>query len=508
MGAKKISQLPSIATPSLSGMTVVVDSGTTYNMTLENLRHVMEDVDIIDVTYSQLLNLINTSGLTPMYHYKITDFRTTHWMFNGEGVECNGGVPLVGPIEPLIVFATTVKDIDNIAYSTIYHNDEIEYNWDVNDFILDDCFNTVPDFRGVITYRREVNHNNSAGWDIRAVKFRRWESVAPEWDSGTTYNEKDIVIHDNIIFFSLSTNTNKEPSLITSANDWSQLLNMRNNIYWNSNSNGIIFSDVFIPSGPLYYDFYTMEMDALESFNNVITQTPLTNFVSGSTRLSNIILLGVSNNTNFKEDCQIITVGTASSKLDFRAGISRMIVGKNCKNILIRSNCNRLMFSDSVFNVDFNASCNNILLGRNSNDITLKIGCRNIYMAFACKSIVIGPNSYLVTIGSNCSKISIASDSNNINIIRGSSSILIGDNCFNIYIDFSTNLVYNNGAHDIILPLNSNNNRFESYTEGDFTLSTHVIQGYNCVIFKNAGDIVRLRYYDANDIVQIVPINV
>ena len=43
MGSKKISQLPSIVTPSLSGVTVVVDSGTTYNITLDDLKTVLKD---------------------------------------------------------------------------------------------------------------------------------------------------------------------------------------------------------------------------------------------------------------------------------------------------------------------------------------------------------------------------------------------------------------------------------------------------------------------------------
>ena len=43
MGSKKISQLPSIVTPSLSGITVVVDSGTTYNITLDDLKTVLKD---------------------------------------------------------------------------------------------------------------------------------------------------------------------------------------------------------------------------------------------------------------------------------------------------------------------------------------------------------------------------------------------------------------------------------------------------------------------------------
>lgn len=510
MGANKISQLPSIVNPSLSGMTVVVDSGTTYNMSLRDLKEYVEDVDIFDVTYSELINLIQTSGLTPMYHYKITDYQTTYWMLDGEGVECNGGVPIIGPIEPLIVWATTTNTIDNFAVSTVYHDDVIEYNWDISDFALDDAFNTLPSniFKGVITYRREVNRNNSAGWDIRAVKFRRWQSTAPEWNSGTTYNLRDIVIHDNLMFVSLTTNTNREPSLISSVNDWSQLLNLTTNIHWNSNSTGIIFSDIFIPSGPSYFDFPTMELIDVSSFNNIISTTPLSGFGDSQTRLSNIILLGTCNNTNIKEGSQIITVGSGSNKLDLRAGISRMIIGRNSRNLLVRSNCYRLIFADNTFNIEFGSSCNNILLGKNSNDITMKIACANISLAYACKSITIGPNSYSIVIGANATKINIAADSYRIEILGASSSIRIGDRCHDISINLSDNITMDNNVTYVRLPMSSINNRFESNTSGDFSLSTHVIQPYTCVIFRNAGNIVRLRYFDASDINQVVAINV
>ena len=340
------------------------------------------------------------------------------------------------------------------------------------------------------------------------MKFRRWQSTAPEWNSGTTYNLRDIVIHDNYMFVSLTTNTNREPSLMSSVNDWSQLLNMTTNIHWNSNSTGIIFSDIFIPSGPSYFDFPTMELIDVSSFNNIISTTPLSGFGDSQTRLSNIILLGTSYNVNIKEGCQIITIANGCYKLDLRAGISRMIVGRNSRNLLVRSNCYRLIFADNTFNIDFGLSSNNILLGKNSNDVTMRIACANISLGYACKSITIGPNSYSIVIGANSTKINIAADSYRIEILGASSSIRIGDRCHDVSINLSDNITMDNNVTYVRLPMGSINNRFESNTSGDFSLSTHVIQPYTCVIFRNAGNIVRLRYFDASDINQVVAINV
>lgn len=88
------------------------------------------------------------------------------------------------------------------------------------------------------------------------------------------------------------------------------------------------------------------------------------------------------------------------------------------------------------------------------------------------------------------------------------SSILIGNSCHDISIDTSKNLTINNEVTYAILPINSINNVFESNVSGDFSLSTHITQPYTCVIFRNAGGTVRLRYFDASDVNQVVGINV
>lgn len=533
MEAKKITQLPSITTPNLTGLTIVVDSGTTYNTTLESLKNVLVDGQehtfegnqtitgnltvngqiintetIPNVTYAELLMLINTSGLTPLSYYLLTDFATTHWFLDGEGFECNDGVPNVGPIEPLILFATTSDSISFKVYSTIYHNDEIEYNWDISDFEFDDAFNTVPNFKGAVTYRREVNRNNSAGWDIRAVKYRKWQSTAPTWDSGTTYYFKEIVIRNSILYVCLYENINRDPSLISSINEWSQLLNLTTNIHWNSNSTGIIFAGIFIPSGPSYYDFYTMELNDSASFNNIIAPAILTPFINSQSSLTNIILLGVSNYITIKDGCQILTIGSGSSKIDLRMGVSRMIIGRNCRNLLIRPNCNRLIFADNVFDVDFYSSCNNNLLGKTCNDITFKINCGNISLGYGCRSIILGPGVDTVSMAGYSNNISIAGDSRYIEFIGISSGVNIGTKCFGMSILLSTNIAIDSGCHDLRIPMNSLNSKFESGIDGDCTGSTHIVQPYNSTIFRNAGGNVKLRYYDASNVSQVVDINV
>lgn len=56
MGYKKISELSGITSPNLSGVTVVVDNGTTYKSTLHNLRNTLVDSGSHYFTGSQTIN--------------------------------------------------------------------------------------------------------------------------------------------------------------------------------------------------------------------------------------------------------------------------------------------------------------------------------------------------------------------------------------------------------------------------------------------------------------------
>lgn len=56
MGYKKISELSGITSPSLSGVTIIVDNGTTYKSTLQNLRNTLVDSGSHYFTGSQTIN--------------------------------------------------------------------------------------------------------------------------------------------------------------------------------------------------------------------------------------------------------------------------------------------------------------------------------------------------------------------------------------------------------------------------------------------------------------------
>lgn len=134
---------------------------------------------MINVTYSELVALIGSSELIQGNSYLITDFQTIYDQpdFDSFG---NAQLPvptLSGAIEPLIVEAVSTNEISNQAFSTVYENDLILYNWN---FQATET-NTTP-AKGIITRRTTDYYNdgrrNSTPYDSRAVLFKRYESVS------------------------------------------------------------------------------------------------------------------------------------------------------------------------------------------------------------------------------------------------------------------------------------------------------------------------------------------
>jgi hypothetical protein len=161
-------------TNGLTANTITVDtiSATTYlNISAGGLTN---------TDYSGLTSLISTSGLTAGSYYLITDFQTCYDQpdFDYDGNPITSGNSKQGPVEPLMVFATSVNTISSDAYQPTYPNDKIKYDWT---FSATEVTNNVS--FGRITERVD-EFNNRTDYDHRVVLFRRYENYY--------YKEKDI----------------------------------------------------------------------------------------------------------------------------------------------------------------------------------------------------------------------------------------------------------------------------------------------------------------------------
>jgi len=121
-------------------------------------------VPVIEVTYSELLNLKNTSALVKGQNYLLTDYETTY-MQPVTNVNKSSGV-----IEPLIITATDINKLHNVCKSTLYPQDIVYYE------ITGDIGNgkgTEGFTKGKIYRRIDTLRNNDIGTDWRHIKYDR-----------------------------------------------------------------------------------------------------------------------------------------------------------------------------------------------------------------------------------------------------------------------------------------------------------------------------------------------
>lgn len=140
-----------------------------------------DTVTVTDVTHSELVNLIDNSLLVAGSFYRITDYRTVHYIqYTGDpgnptpyvvGEEIN-----IGSIEPLIVQANGPSTITGDALSETYPYDSIKYVPVMDDRDFDSVWQGPTQSRGVIVRRYDHALDNGREYDFRSFVFRRWET--------------------------------------------------------------------------------------------------------------------------------------------------------------------------------------------------------------------------------------------------------------------------------------------------------------------------------------------
>ena len=263
---------------------------------------------LINITYADLTSAITAKTLIPGARYLITDFRTIHYFSDGNTTLLDA--INTATTEPLIVTATKIDDLNKLAISTVYPQDIIYYDWNPdnwkNDCSFSDCLSAEPGeetiitgFKGVIYYRKDTINNNTASFDFRGVKFRRWSILnAPAWSDAVTYAKNDFVNYNNILYISsVDNNLNNVPT--ANSYKWIGLVD-----YVNEDSKYLAWytdvantDEVFIYNHvktDTYADFNVF--DPLISKDNYIY---VNKTISNSTILFNLVFLcgGIFNNT-------------------------------------------------------------------------------------------------------------------------------------------------------------------------------------------------------------------
>ena len=176
MANKKISELPYISNTDIGGLDLVPlvtyfssVTGDTVHTYISDLQSTI--LSATPISYSSFTTLITNSGLTQGSFYLINDFRTCYDQpdFDVNNGSITTGNYKQGPIEPIMVLATSNDTISTTVYQPSYPNDRIQYDWTWNFTEV-----TSGTSYGRITERID-EFNNRTDYDHRNILFKRYK---------------------------------------------------------------------------------------------------------------------------------------------------------------------------------------------------------------------------------------------------------------------------------------------------------------------------------------------
>ena len=480
---------------------------------------------ITDVTYSELVNLITTNGLTEGLSYLLTDFQTVHYMFDGgtRTDEIN-----TCPVEPLLLTADSPNTFKPEVYSSLYPQDIITYDWKSDYFIQDVAFSDfdingggtlmnpdltnvtlIPNYKGVIYKREDTRNNVKLGYDFRHVKFRRWKRNDQLWDSGTTYNIKDKVqvtgstggVYSSLV----SANTN---NAVTDVDYWTKIVDYVDTEYWNikssTSSDPLDYIDCLTFQGFDEWNNYEVSVKNVDIKNVNDTYSQFSGYM-GSSLSNSVFYLGGSDDTyqsyttfdiNADSFFELNTIGNYFYNNTIGNNFSSNTIGNYFHNNTIGINFNTNTIGNNFY---YNTIGNNFYY----NTIGINFYINTIGISF--QNNTIGNNFTTNTIGNNFTTNTIGNDfyTNTIGNSFNTNTI-IGDN---FYYNTIFNLItYLSIPTGVTFQYNTIKDGL-SFSGIDFTLATHVYAAYNTEILKTPNGTLKLMYVDDSGVQQIVASN-
>jgi len=403
--------------------------------------------EAIEVTYDDLVALINTGGLTSGNYYLITDFRTCYDQpdYNLFGNDITTGNYKQGPVEPLVVLATSFDTISNDAYQPTYPNDKIKYDWTFSTTEV-----TNGDAYGRITERVD-EFNNRTDYDHRNVLFRRYDNYY--------YTENNI----NKGTIELIQNTGEVIGTETeflnyNTGDYIAISNT-NEIFFEivsiSGDTSMVVSGLTIPAVSAGSSFYSAQRDGLTYKQNNIsvqyTEHP-TFLLENETIISNYIgdvasFINWQENTFllpnnvFGEDVIGNRIGNNFRNNTFNSDVEHNVIGDLFENNTIYNDAD---FTDNQIAANFRY---NLIICDDFNDNVIGDNCNNnkIFnnITFVDNQIGVGFNNNIIYDNFEDNKIG---NGFYYNIINGSFNHNSIGNQFNnneIFSQFYDNLIAN-----------------------------------------------------------------
>ncbi len=437
-----------------------------------------------DTTYSGLVNLITTSGLTAGGFYLITNFRTCYDQpdFNYAGSSITTGNYKQSAIEPIMVFATSISTISVDAYQPAYPKDKIQYDWT---YSATEVTNGVA--YGRISERID-EFNNRTDYDHRTILFKRYRLYTHRQDqplNGTIELLNDGTVNGtNTSFTALTVGDviyvpNVDPSFyeITGITDSFEMFVSGDTI--STGASLVFYKAIEEDNGEGGYFSYkrtnvkTNDFIEYTTFGNVIVfdnfakNNYVGNYANNYTNISNgdfilannVFLEGPYESNKFGDSCYDNTFGTDNQNNTW---------GNHCHRNVSTNDIDDNIFGHFFYNNLINVNLQSNIIGDNFNNNRL----------LSENSQDFGDN----IIGNNFNNNTIYSRFYRNEILHGFNSNTIGDFGNLTNFEFYRNYIRNNFNENIIRRDFQNNqigtNFQQNTTNGEFIGNT-ILNGYN-----------------------------
>jgi hypothetical protein len=499
--------------------TLVFEEGDTLNSALEKvvdwaqtlLTSIPNGSNVVSRTWAQMSALQTSSTFSAGQYYLINDFQTIYEQPDYVNDENTAVTPPVksGPVQPLVVIAISSNTLSPIAFQPAFPKDIIYY-----DFLY-----TLPktggSTKGRIVYRKD-SQGNECNFDFRNILFKRYLSNS-----------------EYINVYSSAPNSQFIETTVFGNN------------YTSCFNNKIIVNTVLENADPLSPDFdlpnivflgAVKEATILGAVRNVTVKSSECLNLKMSYRNVNITMssTGLNANNILNNGIDLVLRGAAIENNQFTNSITNV-------SIIASSEISH-NFIDHIEDVNFNGqnfvnnisgkikdfSCtlgnptfeyNNILKMENNSaqgefknnrfdEFTGNFagGLFNYNTGVLCKDNTfgnytakndLGPHFLDNACGNNFGKNNISNEPVGNVILAPFINCTVGtffsDNTFSKKTDGLTignNFKLNDFVSDV--------------TNINFATATHVYNNYNCKIYKNAAQAIKLSYYDAFDAEQTV----
>lgn len=416
---------------------------------------------VIDILYANLAIEITNSTLVVGQKYRIIDYSTVHTITNTLSVN-------YGPLEPLTVIALKNNELEPIAFSENFPDDIIYYNYQNDQTVVPGCET------GYI-YRRIWTVNNiDIGMDWRTVVYRRWEiNVTTIWDGGTFYQKNNIVkdpAGQGYYISLIGNNFNNALTLVDKWRrfEWNHLAKVSPVIGTWTIQDNINFTELKVPTSSQYTDY--------KIFGTTSNISLIRNFVIAPTNTS---IIFYNNSVFFGNNLSNNTIGERPYNNTVDDNFSFNIIGANFVNNSIGQLC----------------SANYIQSGFQNNSINNNFQTNQIDSGFTKNSI---GGYFRYNRISSVFTYNLMGDYFNNNVV--------GMDCYGNL--FSYNFNYNILANDFrsnsfsqaCQRLNVEINKCWSV---NFTGATIVYLNYGKTIFVNSANVLKMRYFDASDVLVV-----